>query len=229
MTTSWYENGETSLCLVLNYSGSEQTDAIIPVLCQRLAQQARAEINHLTDVIPGRDSLTLVTQSAEYLQSLRDQLEKLLDSALKQPQQASGNLHEIPVCYDTRLGNDIDQLAEILSLTSDDIIRRHLNKTYQLDMLGFLPGFLYLSGLDRSLIVPRKSTPAISVSAGAVAIADNMSGIYSLPSPGGWWILGRTPVKLFNLDQYPPVKVQPLDQIRFNQIDYDEWLRQAND
>ena len=180
-------------------------------------------------MIPGRDSITIIGRDPTNLTAIRDEIEQLVDSAISQSREASGTLHEIPVCYDDRLGNDIDELSRLVHLSRNEIIHRHLNKTYRVDMLGFLPGFLYLSGLDESLMIPRKSTPAISVAAGSVAIAENMSGIYSLSSPGGWWIIGRTPKRIFKAEQDPPIKLQPLDHIHFYQIDYQEWLRQVDD
>ena len=225
----WHANGESSLCLLLQHSNTDQNDDYIPVICQRLAQLARDQVPDLTDVIPGRDSITIISREPANLTTIRDSIDSLVDLAASQAQESSGTLHDIPVSYDDRLGNDIDELSRVVNLSRDEIIHRHLSKTYRLDMLGFLPGFLYLSGLDESLMIPRKSTPAISVAAGSVAIAENMSGIYSLSSPGGWWVIGRTPVRIFKLDQNPPVTLQPLDHIRFYQIDYQEWLREADD
>ena len=225
----WHVNGESSLCLLLQHSNIEQNDDYIPVICQRLAQLARDQIPDLTDVIPGRDSITIISRKPANLAAIRDSIDPLVDLAASQAQESSGTLHDIPVCYDDRLGNDIDELSRLVNMSRDEIIHRHLSKSYRLDMLGFLPGFLYLSGLDESLIIPRKSTPAISVAAGSVAIAENMSGIYSLSSPGGWWIIGRTPARIFKLDHNPPVTLQPLDHIRFYHIGYQEWLRRVDD
>ena len=90
-------------------------------------------------------------------------------------------------------------------------------------MLGFLPGFFYLSGLDPKLQLSRKETPAISVPQGSIAIAESMTGIYSLASPGGWWVIGRTSQRLFNAAEDPPITIQPLDRIRFVPLSFEDW------
>lgn len=129
--------------------------------------------------------------------------------------------HIIPVCYE--MGKDLDKIAEYLNLSSDEIIKIHSDVDYTLAMIGFLPGFMYLSGLSEKLHVPRKSNPDISVDAGSVGIGGSQTGMYSLSSPGGWNIIGLSPISLFESSKTPPMIVQPGDTVRFQPISSQEF------
>ena len=225
--TSWLPNGEFSLCLVLETNHSNPKHDI-PVIIQRLVLQLRqvAKLEH--DIIPGQDSITIVADNDESLLYLKQQLELLLLN-LPEHEQFESTIHELAICYDERLSTDLGELSQRLCLDREAIIKRHLMGTYRLDMLGFLPGFFYLSGLHKSLILTRKDTPSVQVPKGSVAIAEQMCGIYSLPSPGGWWTIGRTPDQLFDINKTPPVTISPLDEIRFKPICYEQFLEFNHD
>ncbi len=124
-------------------------------------------------------------------------------------------LVEIPVCYGGASGPDLDAVARLHGLTPDEVIRRHCAPRYRVQFLGFLPGFAYLSGLPPGLETPRLDTPRLAVPAGAVGIGGAQTGIYPLESPGGWRILGRTPLRLFDPSHEPPALLRAGDRVRF--------------
>ncbi|WP_342315218.1 5-oxoprolinase subunit PxpB [Lysobacter sp. FW306-1B-D06B] len=135
------------------------------------------------------------------------------------------NLVEIPVLYGGEHGPDLESSAAELGLTPSELIQRHTAGEYTVAMIGFAPGFPYLSGLDPALALPRLATPRASVAAGSVAIGGAQTGIYSRESPGGWRVLGRTPLRLFDPTREPPTTLRPGDRVRLRAIDADEFAR----
>ncbi len=124
-------------------------------------------------------------------------------------------LVEIPVCYGGAFGPDLNAVAALHGLTPAQVIRRHSAPRYRVQFLGFLPGFAYLGGLPPSLVTARLDTPRHSVPAGAVGIGGAQTGVYPLESPGGWRILGRTPLRLFDPSREPPALLRAGDRVRF--------------
>lgn len=138
-----------------------------------------------------------------------------------------GNMIRIPVCYDDAFAADIDFVSQITGLAKQEIIQLHSSKTYDVYMLGFLPGFSYMAALDEKLAVPRKIGP-VPVTAGSVGIAGSQTGVYPLPCAGGWQVIGRTPVKLFDTSAAMPVKLKPGDRVVFHPITRDEFEYEIN-
>ena len=130
-----------------------------------------------------------------------------------------GNHWKIPVCYDFKYAPDLLNLSKEINLDTSAVIKLHLSARYRINFLGFLPGFLYLSGLDSRLHLQRKKKPLLKVPKGAVAIGGMQTGIYPNISPGGWHLIGNTPVNLFNPKKNPPCFAKPGDWISFEQID----------
>ncbi|ROR02998.1 5-oxoprolinase subunit PxpB [Desulfosoma caldarium] len=130
---------------------------------------------------------------------------------------------DIPVCYGGELGPDLPDVAAFHGLTEDEVVRRHTAATYHVYMIGFTPGFPYLGGLDGRIATPRKKTPRPKVPAGSVGIAEKQTGIYPIESPGGWQIIGRTPLKLFDVHRDPPFLVEAGMQVRFYAISREEY------
>ncbi|MBM4760937.1 5-oxoprolinase subunit PxpB [Bacillus sp. B15-48] len=124
----------------------------------------------------------------------------------------------IPVCYDEEFGWDLERVAEHTGLTVKEIIDRHTKPIYTVYMIGFLPGFSYLGKLDENLTTPRLATPRLKVLKGAVGIGGSQTGIYPLESPGGWNIIGKTPLELYRLDRDPPFFIEAGDRLRFVSI-----------
>ena len=130
---------------------------------------------------------------------------------------------EIPVQYGGEDGPDLSYVAVHCGLTEEDVILRHTGREYKVHMLGFLPGFPYLSGVDETIVVPRKEVPSALVKAGSVGIAGKQTGIYPLDSPGGWQVIGRTRLPLFDVTKTPPNTIQAGDTIRFVAIQGDTY------
>ena len=129
------------------------------------------------------------------------------------------NRWSIPVCYDLEFGTDLNVLAKALNMDKEEVIHIHSSTAYLLFFYGFLPGFMYLGGLSEKLFLPRKDVPQRRVEKGSVAIGGKQTGIYPLSSPGGWWIIGRTPAQLFDFRSKNMVMAQPGDEIRFEIVD----------
>jgi inhibitor of KinA len=132
---------------------------------------------------------------------------------------------EIPTFYGGRTGEDLSRVAALHGLHVDEVVKMHSGTDYLVYMMGFLPGFPYLGGLFPELCTPRLEDPRSHVAEGSVGIAGNQTGVYSLESPGGWNIIGRTPVKLFDPAKEVPFLLEPGDYIRFIPIDEIEYKR----
>ena len=127
----------------------------------------------------------------------------------------------IPVCYE--LGHDLEEISTAKGLSVEEIIFIHSSLTYRVYMLGFLPGFAYMGTVDQRIAMPRKTQPREKVEAGSVGIAGWQTGIYPLDSPGGWQIIGRTPLKLFDAQAQTPALLRPGDEVSFHSISLNEF------
>jgi inhibitor of KinA len=138
-----------------------------------------------------------------------------------------GHSFRLPVCYGGEYGPDLEWVARQKELSAEEVIRIHHSDSYRIYMVGFLPGFPYMGKIDSRLEIPRKDRP-VPVMGGGVGIAGIQTGIYSLSSPGGWQIIGRTPVKLFDWQADPPIRFQCGDEVTFYPISGEEFLRWKN-
>jgi inhibitor of KinA len=130
------------------------------------------------------------------------------------------NLVTIPVCYDIEFGPDLLDVAEHAGLSQDELVRQHSSPTYLVYFLGFSPGFVYLGGLPETLHMPRLATPRPSIAGGSVGIAGSQTGVYPVDSPGGWRLIGRTPLRMFDPEATPPTRLQPGDRVKFSPVDH---------
>ncbi len=130
---------------------------------------------------------------------------------------------EIPVCYDDEFGVDLEAFSNSKRLSKSEIITHHSDAIYTVFFIGFLPGFLYLGGLDSRLFLDRKTTPNLNVKKGSVAIGGQQTGIYPQDSPGGWHCIGNSPIELFNPDQNPPCFIKAGDKVKFVPIEKLEY------
>ena len=130
---------------------------------------------------------------------------------------------KIPICYDKEFAIDLNEISDKCKLDKNLVIKRHKEVIYDVDFIGFLPGFLYLRNLDKSLYFPRKKNPRTHIPKGSVGIAGNQTGIYNTESPGGWNIIGRTPMRLFDKLKDPPIKIKQGDKIIFREISRQEF------
>ncbi len=130
---------------------------------------------------------------------------------------------KIPVVYGGEMGPDLEYVAHYNGLTPNEVIEIHSNTEYLVYMIGFAPGFPFMGGMDKKIATPRKDIPRLAIPPGSVGIAGNQTGIYPLETPGGWQIIGRTPLSLFLPEQSPPTLLQSGDRIHFSPISLDEY------
>lgn len=132
---------------------------------------------------------------------------------------------EIPVCYGGEFGPDIEHVAKINNLTVEDVIKIHSEGKYLVYMIGFAPGFPYLGGMSEKISAPRRETPRQAIPAGSVGIAGMQTGLYPIETPGGWQLIGRTPLKMFDLNGNPKSILKAGDIAKFYPISYEEYLK----
>ena len=130
---------------------------------------------------------------------------------------------EIPVCYDLDFGIDLELISKEKDLEVSEIISLHTQPEYRVYFMGFLPGFLYLGGLDKKLQISRKSQPRMKIEKGAVGIGENQTGIYPKVSPGGWQIIGNCPVDFFDKNREIPTQISAGDYIKFKSVEKEEY------
>jgi inhibitor of KinA len=130
---------------------------------------------------------------------------------------------EIPVCYDPEFGLDLDRVVEHAEISASEVVDLHSAAQYRVSCIGFVPGFPFLTGLARKLATPRRTTPRKEIPPGSVGIGGAQTGIYPLRSPGGWNLIGRTPLRLFDPTKNPPALLQAGDQVRFRPITREEF------
>lgn len=205
-------------------------------------RRVRSALHHLrglhpaiTDLVPGYTGVTVHYDPAVIVGSARvapyAEMSRTIEAAVRDLDQAPAletRLVEIPVCYDGALAPDLDHVANHAGLTTSAVVALHSGASYTVQMIGFTPGFPYLAGLDPRLATPRRAEPRMRVTAGSVGIGGEQTGIYSLATPGGWNIIGSTPLSLFDAAREPAALLHIGDRIRFIPIDrgrYDAMVR----
>jgi len=170
------------------------------------------DLNRIASVVNGRTIADFLHEKIVSLVQSRGHRSKIRTRSV-----------EIPVCYDLELAPDLARIAEQTSLEQTQVVELHSSATYTTACIGFLPGFPFLAGLPAKLQAPRLATPRTRVLAGSVAIAGGQAGIYPLDSPGGWNVIGRTPLRLFDARLNPPALLRPGDRVRFRPITRNEF------
>ena len=181
------------------------------------------KLKGIVELVPTYGSLLVVyDQLTVGYAGLIEQL-KILAEGLEGVEIPDREVVEIPVVYGGEYGPDLGIVAQLNSLSEDEVIKRHSEAEYPIYMLGFVAGFPYLGGMDKSIAAPRKQTPRIKIPAGSVGIAGQQTGIYSVESPGGWQIIGRTPLKLYDADREKTILLRAGQSIRFKPITEAEY------
>lgn len=179
--------------------------------------------SQIIDVVIGYNSLTIIFK--EFVNQKHIEFLKDLYTLKKEQFKKDSSLWKIPVCYDAFFGIDLDEISLKNNLTIEQIIHLHTNTIYTVYFIGFLPGFLYLGGLDSQLHIPRKATPRLKVEKGAVAIGGSQTGIYPQESAGGWNILGNSPISFFDVNNSSPCFATSGDKIEFVAIDFETYKK----
>jgi len=211
--------------LLLEFGDEISSEVNEKVRRMALAIQTEA-IEGIIETVPTYRSLLIFYNPLILpIEELRKRL-KHIEEGLRQTRFPDPKLTKIPVFYGGSFGPDLEEVAKYHRISPKEVIRLHCSKPYFIYMIGFMPGFPYMGELPDALVTPRLKTPRLSVPAGSVAIAQRQTGIYSMESPGGWQILGRTPVKLFNPEKDPPTLLQMGDLVQFYPIkkkEFESW------
>ena len=215
-----YTAGDSSLLIEFEQKISPEINAQITAVVRMIKAQ---QIEGVTDMIPAFASL-LINYDPRVISyaGLKSRLEKILKLEIS-GEASSARIFEIPVCYGGEYGPDLQNIADHAGLSPEEVIRIHSGEDYLIYMLGFLPGFSYLGGLDERIHTPRLANPRIRIPAGSVGIGGSQTGIYPLDSPGGWQLLGMTPVKTYDPDREVPILFEAGDYIRFIPVSEEEY------
>jgi KipI family sensor histidine kinase inhibitor len=218
--------GDGALVVTLGARMDLATSRRVLALAARIAAAPPAGV---VETVPGIAALTVhIDPERTDAKALVDALADMAAEPLEGRDVTAAARHwTVPVCYEPEFATDLDEVAERTGLAPGAVVDRHAGVAYHVYMLGFLPGFPYLGDLDPALRLPRRATPRVVVPAGSVAIAEAMTAIYPQDSPGGWHIIGRTPVRLFDPAADPPSLIAPGDSVRFQPISRDAFARLA--
>jgi inhibitor of KinA len=206
----------------------ERIDVGVNERVMALARMVRAaRLTGVRDVVPAYRTVgvsfdPLATDLERLLQTLEAGAAQPVDTAA-----ANGRLLRVPVCYGGEHGPDLDELASAAGVTADEAIAIHCTPLYRVFMIGFAPGFAYLGLVDDRLIAPRRVHPRVRVPAGSVGIAGRQTGIYPTDSPGGWLLVGRTPLRPFDLARENACVFRPGDTVEFYSIDAAEYAERT--
>lgn len=212
--------GDGAVTIDLGNRLSETLNGKVLAMHQWLQQNS---FEGLKDIITAYSSLTIIYDPSfvkSHYQPANTVFEWVQERLVTAYRQSAASItampvkHRIPVYYGGENGADLAALALEKQLSPDEVIRLHTSKVYRVYMIGFLPGFSYMAEVDERIALPRKEKP-ILVPAGSVAIAGSQTGIYPFNSPGGWNIIGRTPVQLFNAQAQNPVLLKAGDEVEF--------------
>ena len=186
----------------------------------------------LVEMVPSYTTLTLFYSPEYFFRTFQEQglphqmivheLRRLFVNPLLE-NESKQRIVEIPVCYGGEFGPDLGYVAEKNQMTEEKVIEIHSHGDYLVYMLGFAPGFPYMGGMSKEIAAPRRSSPRKNIPPGTIGIAGEQTGIYPISTPGGWQLIGRTPLQLFNPNQTPPTLLQAGDRIKFKSIDYEEF------
>jgi inhibitor of KinA len=218
MNLEIYPVGENHIILSLSYYNTSTCVSKINQL------QRQLRIPGIRSMRPGLDCLLLELENNADLYDLKRTLQSIEVSEISE---TSDEIIRIPVCYE--LGIDLENISRTIGLSKEDVKGLHSSQTYTVWMIGFMPGYPYMGELPKALQIPRKSNPDPKLPAGSVAIAEEYVGVYPFDSPGGWHVLGRTPLRLFDYRKTNPSLFHYGMKVQFYSIDNDEFEKIKRD
>lgn len=204
-------------------------DRIAPEVARKVRQAGlsvrKALFPWVSDIVPSYNELLVIckpgsVKPSEALEAVKEAIEDSSESEASKPR-----LKRIPVCYGGQFGPDLEEVSRHTGLDQEQVIRLHSSTRYLIYMIGFTIGFPYLGGMDPRLETPRLAVPRPKVPRGSVGIGGKQTGIYSLDTPGGWQIIGRSPVKLVDITRMPPAILSAGDYVEFIPVCEDEYVR----
>ena len=206
-------------------TGNEISEAQNKLVRKLLYGIEREKIHGIIDFIPAYNELMICYDPLEIpFRRLLDTLHAI-ENKLDDIQLPESEVIRVPVLYGGKAGPDLNEVAEKNRLTPEKVIEIHTSAGYLVYMLGFTPGFCYLGGMNERIATPRKAEPRLKIPAGSVGIAGKQTGIYPIDSPGGWQLIGKTPLRLFDTSRDPAFLFSPGDIIRFYAINEEEYSR----
>ena len=225
--------GDESVVIQLSESISVETQTHIGAIAVYLDNHP---ISGMVEYIPAYTTIAIFYNAVDVLAEnhsdgtnafdiVQREIEKMVSQLPENPETES-NVIEIPVCYGGEFGPDLEVVARHNNLSEQEVIDTHANGDYMVYMIGFAPGFPFIGGMSEKIATPRKDSPRLQIPAGSVGIAGSQTGVYPIETPGGWQLIGRTPIKLFRPDEEVPILLKSGDSIRFFPISeqaYHNW------
>ncbi|QHE59988.1 5-oxoprolinase subunit PxpB [Rossellomorea vietnamensis] len=224
--------GDHAVVIQLGSSIQQETHDLVKAVTNLIETQS---FDWLVEYIPAFTTVTLyydpikLTDSHKPFQNtlpytvVCSEIENML-SNLKTGEKGEARIIDIPVCYGGEFGPDLEEVANHHQLSTEEVITKHMNGDYLVYMIGFAPGFPYIGGMSPEIATPRRKSPRLKIPAGSVGIAGEQTGVYPIETPGGWQLIGRTPLKLFKPDNNDsPSLLKAGDRIRFTPISLEEY------
>lgn len=223
-----YPLGDHAITIELGDRIDEATNKQCLELSELLSQ---SNIYGVKDIIPAYTTVSVIYDPIEIFQlpdvgSPYQYIRQITEQAIayyKPSATANQRTITVPACFDVSFAPDLEEMAQQKNISAKEVIDIFLNTTYRVYMIGFLPGFAYMGKVDDAIASNRKAKPHTDIKAGSIGIAGNQTGIYPLNSPGGWNIIGRTPLRLFDKDADEPCLFKAGDEVVFSQIGIDEF------
>ena len=219
-------SGGYSIYIELCDEVSIECNRLVHALYYALLEAVRSgELGGVIEIVPAYSSITLFYDPRRARRkSIEAAVRELWAEAPSRASSLTPQRFRIPVVYGGVYGPDLEDVAKLSGLSTEDVIEIHTSRSYVCYMLGFTPGFIYLGEVDDRIAVPRLPTPRTRVAAGSVGIAGRQTGVYGIDSPGGWRIIGRTPLRMFDHRREPPTPIRPGDIVEFYRIDEDRFV-----
>lgn len=204
--------------------------SIVRAATERLSKALQGRRKEIRDLIPSYSTVTVCYDPVQNdFASMSQKIRQLLVGLEDENKKDVGRLIEIPVYYDLEVGPDLARVAQRHNMDVEEVILRHTQQDYDVFAIGFAPGFAYLGTVDDAIATPRLATPRARVPAGAVALADRQTAVYPIATPGGWNILGRTAVKMFDPQQEGLCPVTTGDRVRFVSVSREQFIAAGGD
>jgi inhibitor of KinA len=227
--------GDSALVVRIRERFDDAPEQTLDTVLRAFQQLQKAAMPGVIELAPAYTSVTVffdpivVARAAETPEKVFDWLATRVRAAVAgvanpgRPARSQSRTVEIPVCYDPEFALDIDDVARRAAISPGEVVHLHSAAEYRVACIGFVPGFPFLAGLPNELATPRRDVPRKQIPPGSVGIGGAQTGIYPLRSPGGWNLIGRTPLRLFDPQKNPPTLLRAGDRVRFRKISRDEF------